>query len=366
MGRSRPFPVRLTQAPYDLEFHSGDRAAFEQGRRYLPTMAHSIPAPRVDGTTTSTDAPLYWCAYGEAGAPRLLVLHGGPGASHEYLLPQMLTLAAGHELLFYDQRGGGRSRTDDPAPVTWQRQVDDLGAVIRELDVSPLTIVGYSWGGLLAILYALEAMKRSELPSPARLVLIDPAPLTRSYREQFEAEFSRRQQGPEIARLREELASSGLREREPAAYRERLFELSVAGYFADPEKARELTPFRVTGRVQQSVWESLGDFDLLPLLATLDQPTLLVHGWADPIPVDSTLDAARAMRGRCVVLESSGHVPYVEQPAALFGAIEQFLEDTPPDRTGKGDDDHGTDRAGTHHHDRHRRTPFQRERCRGV
>lgn len=291
-------------------------------------MPLSIPSPRVDGTTSSTSAPLYWCAYGEAGSSRLLVLHGGPGASHEYLLPQMLRLADRHDLLFYDQRGGGRSRTDDPAPVTWQLQVEDLARVIEELGVSPLTIVGYSWGGLLAILYAIEAAKRGDLPSPDRLVLIDPAPLTRAWREEFEAEFARRQQGSAIARLREELAQSGLKERDNAAYRQRLFELSVAGYFADPERARDLTPFRVTGRVQQSVWESLGDFDLIPLLSNVEVPTLLVHGWSDPIPVDSTFAAARAMQGRCVVLEASGHVPYVEQPDALFGAIEQFLEDT--------------------------------------
>ncbi len=291
-------------------------------------MPLSIPSPRVDGTTSSTSAPLYWCAYGEAGAPRLLVLHGGPGASHEYLLPQMLRLANQHELLLYDQRGGGRSKSDDPTPVTWQLQVEDLAGVIRELGVAPLTIVGYSWGGLLAILYSIEAARRSDLPSPDRLVLIDPAPLTRAWREEFEAEFARRQQGPAIARLREELAASGLKERDSAAYRQRLFELSVAGYFADPERARDLTPFRVTGRVQQSVWGSLGDFDLIPLLSNVDVPTLLVHGWSDPIPVDSTFAAARAMQGRCVVLEASGHVPYVEQPDALFGAIEQFLEDT--------------------------------------
>ncbi len=291
-------------------------------------MPLSIPSPRVDGTTSSTSAPLYWCAYGEAGAPRLLVLHGGPGASHEYLLPQMLRLANQHELLLCDQRGGGRSKSDDPMPVTWQLQVEDLAGVIRELGVAPLTIVGYSWGGLLAILYSIEAARRSDLPSPDRLVLIDPAPLTRAWREEFEAEFARRQQGPAIARLREELAASGLKERDSAAYRQRLFELSVAGYFADPERARDLTPFRVTGRVQQSVWESLGDFDLIPLLSNVDVPTLLVHGWSDPIPVDSTFAAARAMQGRCVVLEASGHVPYVEQPDALFGAIEQFLEDT--------------------------------------
>ncbi len=287
-----------------------------------------LPAPRADGTTATTDVPLYWCAYGAESSPRLLVLHGGPGAHHEYLLPQMLALAGRHELVFYDQRGGGRSRTDDPTPVTWQVQVDDLGRVVHELGVHPLTLVGYSWGAMLALLYALEAGRRDDLVRPRRLVLIDPAPLTRAYREHFEAEFARRQQGEAVTRLRDELAASGLRERDPGAYRQRAFELSVAGYFADPGRARDLTPFRVTGRVQQSVWESLGDFDLLPLLPAIDVPTLWVHGWADPIPVESTLAAARAVRGRCVVLEASGHVPYVEQPDALFGAIEQFLQDT--------------------------------------
>lgn len=290
-----------------------------------------IPTPRADGTTTTTSVPLYWCTYGDVPSSPLLVLHGGPGAHHDYLLPQMLALAEGHQLVFYDQRGGGRSRTDDPAPVTWQVHVDDLAHVVRELTLEPLTIVGYSWGGMLALLYALEARKRPDLVAPKRLVLIDPAPLSRAHRDAFEAEFMRRQSGPEIARLREELAASGLKSHDAAAHRQRLFELGVAGYFADPQRARELTPFRVTGRVQQSVWESLGDFDLIPRLAALDTPSLFVHGWSDPIPVESTLAAARAMRGRCVVLEASGHVPYVEQPAALFGAIAQFLGETSDD-----------------------------------
>ena len=287
-----------------------------------------IPAPRQEGTTATTDAPLYWCSYGEATSPRLLVLHGGPGAHHDYLLPQMLRLADRHSVLFYDQRGGGRSRTDNPAPITWQTHVSDLGQVARELEMKPLTLVGYSWGALLALLYTLEGCTRSDLIAPARLVLIDPAPLSRSYRDAFEAEFARRQQGEIALRMRDELTTSGLRERDPAAYRQRAFELSVAGYFADPTNARNLTPFRVTGRVQQSVWDSLGEFDLLPLLSTLKLPTLVVHGWRDPIPAESSIAAARAMGARCVVLEASGHVPYVEQPDALFGAIEQFLADT--------------------------------------
>jgi len=294
-----------------------------------------IPAPRTVGFTSTTDVPLYWCAYGLEGGERLLVLHGGPGAHHDYLLPQMLQLAArngveSRDLLFYDQRGGGRSRSESREledEITWQTNVRDLEHVVDELGVRPLTLVGYSWGGLLALLFTREATAGHIRAKPARLVLIDPAPIARRYRQQFEREFARRQAGPEVQALRDELAASGLREHDLAAYRQRSFELSVAGYFADPRKARDLTPFRVTGRVQESVWKSLGDYDLPadPVFREISVPTLIVHGRDDPIPLASSEECASALHARLVVLDECGHVPYVEQPDGLFSAIERFL-----------------------------------------
>ena len=293
---------------------------------------HPIPAPAASGMTTTTGVPLYWCRYGRAGTPRVLVLHGGPGAHHDYLLPQMLRLgdlAGGRDLLFYDQRGGGRSRTDAREPITWRTQVDDAGAVLREFGLERPTIVGYSWGGLLAMLYAAQAARDGRLPQPEALVLVDPAPISRAWRAQFEHEFARRQAGAEVARMREELAASGLRERDPEAYRQRNFELSVAGYFAHPDRGRDLTPFRVNARVQQSVWDSLGDFDLAAdgTLAAIQARTLILHGRQDPIPLASSDAAAGVMKARLVAIEDCGHVPYVEQPGALFSAIEQFLRE---------------------------------------
>lgn len=289
-----------------------------------------IPPPRVSGFTTTTQIPLYWVAYGVVGAPRLLVLHGGPGAHHDYLLPQMLALAGDYDLLFYDQRGGGRSKTDDRTPITWRTHVDDLDRVVEELGASPLTLVGYSWGGLLAMLYAIEAAAGRTRHRPARLVLIDPAPVNRTFRDDFEREFLRRQSDASVARLRTDLAGSGLRERDPDAYRQRAFELSVAGYFADPSATHDLTPFRVTGRVQQSVWDSLGDFDLLALgqLDSVHVKTLIVHGRHDPIPLASSEAAANAMGATLVIIDQSGHVPYVEQPTRLFAVIHDFLRRT--------------------------------------
>src|SRR3954468_15850259 len=290
-----------------------------------------IPPPRADGFTTSTPVPLYWAEYGEPDAPPLLLLHGGPGASHDYLLPQLLVLAERHRLVTYDQRGGGQSRHDDDrAVIGWQDQVADVAHVASELRIDPLVIVGYSWGGLLAMLYAIEAAAHRVSPVPIRLALIDPAPVTREYRAAFEQELARRQASPQVAALRAELQASGIRERDVDAYRQRAFELSVAGYFADPAEAHDLTPFRVTGRVQQTIWNSLGDYDIRGALSTLKMPALVVHGRQDPIPLASSEEAARALGTTCVVIDGSGHVPYVEQPARLFPLLLAFLGDTRP------------------------------------
>ena len=284
-----------------------------------------IPAPRESGHTRGTNLPLYWCRYGPVGAPRVLVLHGGPGAHLDYLLPHLLDLADEFELLFYDQRGGGRSRTDDPAPITWQVHVGDLALVAAELVPGPVHLLGYSWGALLALLYAVESAGGRVTPTPASLTLIDPAPVSRIFRDAFEAEFARRANGPVIQAMRAELLASGLRERDPAAYKERSFELSVAPYFHDPNAAQHLTPFRVTGRVQQQVWESLGDFDLPPLLTAVRAPAAILHGADDPIPLASSQAAAAALGADLTVLEACGHVPYVERREACIAALRTYL-----------------------------------------
>lgn len=288
-----------------------------------------IPPPSAEGFTTSTALPLYWCRYdAPASTGRLVLLHGGPGAHHDYLLPQMLELARHRDVLLYDQRGGGKSKTDDRTPITWQTQVEDLAAVLAELHEGPLTLVGYSWGAMLAMLYALAAATGRVSPRVDRLVLISPAPINRAWRAEFDAEFTRRQTGEAVTAMRAELQASGLRERDPDAFKQRSFELSVAGYFADPSRVHDLTPFRVTGRVQQSVWESLGEFDLQAGLRQLQVPALVVHGRQDPIPLASAQACAAALGAEGVWLDDCGHVPYVEQPAQLFAAVEDFLART--------------------------------------
>src|SRR5262249_21163767 len=122
------------------------------------------------------------------------------------------------------------------------------------------------------------------------------------------------------------LQSSGLRGEDLAEYNRRLFALAVSGYFHDPSHARDLTPFRITGRTQEQVWASLGEsFDLRPALARLDVRAIVVHGDDDPIPVRTAEATAEALKAKFVVLPNCGHVPYVEALDGFVSALDPFL-----------------------------------------
>lgn len=255
-----------------------------------------------------------------AGRP-VVVLHGGPGADHEYLRPGFDALANGRELLYYDQRGGGRSPVPRDVPVGWTEQVADLEALRHHWAIERLTLVGYSWGGLLALLYGLEHPERL-----GRLALVSPAPTWREARERFETVFSHRNLDPAFQEERRALRESGLRERDPAAFQQRIFELSVAPYFFDPSRARDLTPFRVVGRTQQEVWHSLGNYDLRPRLPELAGiPSLVLHGEADPIPIDAARTAAELLGAEFHPVPRCGHVPYVEAHETFRTVVGGFL-----------------------------------------
>jgi proline iminopeptidase len=245
--------------------------------------------------------------------PPTVVLHGGPGAHHDYLLPGFDALAHNRELIYYDQRGGGRSPVSRETPVGWREQVADLEELRQRWELDRLTLAGYSWGGLLALLYTVEFPERV-----AHLALVSPAPAWREARQEFERRFAERNLAPDLQRQRAELRASGLKEQDSAGYAQRLFELSVAPYFFDPTRTHDLTPFRVTGRTQQEVWASLGDYDLRPAISRLAVPAIVLHGEADLIPLDTARVVAELLGAEFYPLPRCGHVPYVE-------ALEEFV-----------------------------------------
>jgi proline iminopeptidase len=252
--------------------------------------------------------------------PPTVVLHGGPGAHHDYLLPGFDALATRRELIYYDQRGGGQSPVARDVPVGWKEQVADLEELRRQWELDRLVLAGYSWGGLLALLYAVEHPERVE-----RLALVSPAPAWREARREFEQRFQQRNLDPALQSKRAELRESGLRERDPDAYARRAFELSVAPYFFNPDRAHDLTPFRVTGRTQQEVWDSLGGYDLRPALSRLSLSALVIQGRDDVIPEESARTVAQLLGAELHLLPHCGHVPYVEAFEEFVRLLDGFL-----------------------------------------
>ncbi len=256
--------------------------------------------------------------------PVVVVLHGGPGAHHDYLLPQYDLLARHRELFYYDQRGGGRSPVPRETPVGWREHVADLEGIRAGLGRERVTLLAYSWGGLLAVLYYLEHPERVE-----RVALVSPASISAAYRREFDRRFAERMNAPEIVRAREELRTSGLRERDPAAYQRRAFELSVAGYFHSFADVKNLTAFRVTGRTQEAVWASLGEYDLRQRVGEIVShfpipASRVLHGTYDPIPIESSRELAGLLRAELVELPA-GHCPHVEATEAFVRELDNFL-----------------------------------------
>lgn len=279
----------------------------------------TAPAER-EGRLAGAGVELFARWVGDGG-PTVVALHGGPGASHDYLRPQFDALAEGRTILYYDQRGGGRSVVPRDAPLGWREHVADLAAIAASMTPPRLTLLGFSWGGLLALLFAIE---HPELT--ARLALVAPAGTHAAVRARFERTLAERQASPEIAAARAALSRSGLRERDPDAFWRRAFELSVAGYFKDPSRARNLTPFRVASRAQRAVWESLADTDLRASLPGIAAETLVMHGRFDPVPLESSEEVAALLpHARLVVFEDSGHALYAEEPRRFVATADAFL-----------------------------------------
>jgi proline iminopeptidase len=281
-----------------------------------------MPEQAVEAIVELNGVRLYTRQVGDG--PSVVVLHGGPGAHHDYLLPQYDRLAARRAILYYDQRGGGRSAVPRDVAVGWREHVADLEALRNHWRFDRLTLLGYSWGGLLAVLYALEHPNRI-----ARLALVSAAPLTAVWREEFERRFAARMAQPWIARSRAELSALGLAQRDPEKYRRIAFALSVAGYFHDPSRAREMTPFRVTERTRRAVWDSLGEYDLRePIRQMFPNGTaprsLLLHGVYDPMPIEAARETA-ALLSTGVVELSTGHAPHVEATEEFVRVLDGFL-----------------------------------------
>ncbi len=235
-------------------------------------------------------------AFRELGeGPTVVVLHGGPGVSHDYLRPEWDALAADHRLVYYDQRGCGRS---DPADsYRAEDHVADLHGLLAEVSPDrPVYLAGVSWGSVLALLYA-----RAHPERVAGLVLSGV---------------------PSFENLRKWANAVAAHDADTTRWGAGV---DPHEHGVDPTYSNRV---RLCRRALFSTIASLGSLPELDELRSLGTPTLLLQGsfevWprTDAGPLWSTLSRAERR-----VIEGAGHSPWYNRPHVFFCELRRFIAD---------------------------------------
>jgi proline iminopeptidase len=288
------------------------------------TVAVGAPAgaPEKGQTFDTGGVSIYYEVIGSGPRTPLVLVNGGPGFDHAYLhcSDSWDRLAANRRMIFYDQRGNGRSGPlREGQSCLLVDQIADLDALRAHLGLEKMDLLGHSWGGYLIMAYAARHPDRI-----AHLLIVDSAaPKIQDtvflFKNIFPETVSREDGLAFAVELGDEAAiAADLRE-----YLSMLFYTPAA---RDAMLART-AELKFRQSVNKSVWNDLQRFDLNPELPKFRFPTLVVTGRYDFNVAPSVAWAIhRAIPGsEFAVFEKSGHLPFCEESAAFSARVEQFL-----------------------------------------
>lgn len=282
---------------------------------------------------------LYYKAVGR-GSP-LVVVHGGPGASHDYFLPHLYRLASSYRLVFVDERGSGRSpQLQDASQYTVEKMADDVEAVRAALQLGKIALFGHSFGGVVVQAYAFKHQDHL-----SHLILGSTFSSTRALNDAL-ARMKQAMPADKRARL-EALEQAGLFGKgepwERGRYPDEYAKLAWGdGYFPALYGARPDANYDpITGNtstawdVYRTMWGSHGEFvvdgnltevEWVDRLHDIHVPTLILVGDHDESdPIMSREMNAKIPGSKLVVLPDSGHMTFVDQPDLFFQAITEFV-----------------------------------------
>jgi proline iminopeptidase len=279
-----------------------------------------------EGKKTVNGVDLYFKAIGIGDT--IIVLHGGPGLDHTELLPQYQQLAKDFRLLFYDQRACGKSDGSfDENSINVDTYVEDLDGIRRAFGIKKAKVLGYSWGGLLAMFYTIKHPEAVD-----KLILVDSAPASLTELQDFGKVLDQRRSDAEKKQLAEIRSSAEYLAGDPKVVRASN-RLGFRAYCFDPDRAKDITveftpksakAFIEVGNLFDKTLFGPG-YDIHAKLKGISCPTLIVHGDTDPIQPKFLKTVSDEIKGsRFVLLEKCGHFSHVEQPDGLFATIAKF------------------------------------------
>jgi proline-specific peptidase len=265
----------------------------------------------------------------EPGRLPVLLLHGGPGATHDYLESLEALAETGRRAVFYDQLGCGRSDRGDESLWTVETYVDEVGAVRDELELERIHLFGNSWGGMLAMEYAL-----TRPPGLASLMLAS----SPSSIPQWVAETGRlrRELPPDVQAVLDEHETAGTTD--DPAYQEAaevFYHRHVCRLAEWPDYVMRTHRFvaehgdvyrYMNGPSEFHVVGTLRDWDITDRLGELDVPTLVVSGEHDEATPAINRTVAAAIPGaESVIYPNASHMAHVEDPEGYCRLLDDFM-----------------------------------------
>jgi proline iminopeptidase len=264
---------------------------------------------------------------GGDGLP-LLTLHGGPGFPHDYMEP-LGALGDQRPVIFYDQLGCGRSdRPDDGSLWRIERFTEEVKQVVAGLNLERYHLIGHSWGGMLAIDFAL-----TQPPGLVGLILASPVVSVSRFVK-------------DLARLLAEMpvemqAAIDKKEKEPA-YEGEDYTLAEAEFyrrhlFGDVDPDSEIVQRTFAGMGQEvygtmqgdselTVRGNLKDYERADRMGEIEVPVLLTCGRTDECTPESMAWAASLIpAAELVVFEESAHMPHLTETERYNSIVRSFL-----------------------------------------
>jgi proline iminopeptidase len=286
----------------------------------IPGYALAQQTPAGTGIIPTPEVDLAYETYGTAGtATPVIVANGGPGLSHIYMLQNDVWTRLSHhrQIVFYDQRGTGKSKHVKP-DASWgmDAQVADMEAVRTKFGFQKFALVGDSYGGLLAMAYAVAHPEHIE-----KLILSDSAaPAWKDIVRVLPDVF------PDV------LDQIATREKNPTANAtdQRIRDHFLMLFYSEANRDAYLAGVKDLESVPQvsaAVQKATKTLDLTPELSKFKFPTMVITGRFDMNVTPVTAwNIYKAIPGaKFVVFEKSGHLPSYEEPDKYVQVVEEFL-----------------------------------------
>lgn len=258
----------------------------------------------------------------------LVLMHGGPGLDHVSLTP-FRALADRHTVVLYDHRCNGRSTGAPVTSMTWENLTADADALREALGFEQWAVLGHSFGGHVALEYALRYRERL-----SRLVLLDTAGDARWSQEHAPDVLAGRGFGRKTVAVARRFYSGRIAPRDfgPAAIR------LMPAYdhrFSILRFVRELLggAWRMKTRPEALIvgGQMMRGWSVMDRLGEISVPTLVMAGHDDFLfpPESQALLAAGIPDAQLRIIERAGHNPQSEQPVSTLRAVADFLATAP-------------------------------------